>query len=227
MASYPDYVPAPDADFDNWLQNFDALLTGAPTDFGLTAPDAVVVAGVAATWFAAYNLAIDPPTRTPVTVAAKDAARAAAEGVVRPYAVSISLNPAVDPGDKVAIGVTLRSEVPTPIPAPTTAPELGLQSIILGQATLTFKEVGGVGKSKPFGVVGLEVRRTLGVAPAVDPAAALSVGIFTKSPWRLPNSSGDAGKVQTVFARWITRSGPSGVSQSGPWAAPLSWVIPG
>jgi hypothetical protein len=225
MSSYPPYIPPADADFSNWLVNFDTLLTAAPATYGLDAPDAAAVANVTATWVAAYALAIDPGTRTSATVADKDAARAAAEVVVRPFAVSISLNSAVTNLDKTAIGVTVRSTTPTPIPAPTVAPEVGIQSAIPMLQTLTYKEPGATGKSKPFGVVGVEVFRSIGVVAATDPAQASYNGTVTKSPFRQSFAAEDQGKICTYFTRFVTRSGPSGVAQAGPWSAPLSLVV--
>jgi hypothetical protein len=221
MASYPPYIPPSDSLFSAWAINFDALLTASPATYGLLAGDAVAVAAVVASWVAAYPLAIDPGTRTPATVAAKDNARAGAELVIRPYAVNISLSLAVTPLDKTAIGVTVRSLVPTPIPPPATAPEIGIQSAIPLQQTLTYKEPGASGKSKPFGVVGVEVFRAIGVTPAVDPAQAVYSGVVTKSPFRQAFVQDDQGKFVVYWLRWVTRSGPDGTTQAGPWSAPL------
>lgn len=225
MASYPPYIPPQDALFAVWLANFDALLTANPGDFGLTAPDAAAVAPVAAAFAASYPISQDPATRTPVTVAAKDADRASAEAVVRPYAVQISKNAAVTDANKTAIGVKVPSVVPTPIPAPVDAPALSLVSLTPGQGTFGFKAVAATGKAKPFGVVAVEIRTAVGVAHTVDPNAATYVGDYTKSPFRLTFPAGDAGSKLTVFARFKTRSGPAGVAQTGPWSAPLQTIV--
>ena len=225
MSSYPPYLPPKDADFANWLTNFDTLLTANPTDFGLEIADAAAVAAVTTTWDAAYALAIDPPTRTVATVADKDAARASAEAVVRPFAVSISLNSGVTNTNKAAIGVTIPSTTPTPVPPPAAAPALSLQSAIALEQTLAYKDPGAVGKAKPFGVVGCEIFRAVGVAAAVDPAVAVYNATVTKSPFKQGFAAEDQGKIVTYFARWTTRSGPDGVAQKGPWSAPLSLTV--
>ena len=197
----------------------------APATYGLTAPDAVVVAALVATWAAAWPLSQNPATRTPVTVAAKDAARAAAEAGIRPFAVTISRNPAVTNGDKLAIGVTVRSTVPTPIPAPIVAPELGVDNLIPGQGTFTFKEVGAVGKSKPFGSIGVQLTAAIGVAHTADPNDGTIGQTVTKSPFTLAFAPGDAGQKLSLFGRFVTRSGPGGVAQVGPWSAPLQTIV--
>lgn len=225
MASYPPYIPPSDSLFAGWLANFDALLTAAPATYGLTAPDAVAVAAPAAAFAASYPISQDPATRSPVTVAQKDVDRASAEAVVRPFAVAISRNQAVLDADKTAIGVTVPSLVPTPIPAPTSMAVLGIIGLTPGVAELNYKESGAVGKSKPFGVVGVEIRAAVGVAHTVDPEAATYVGDYTKSPFRLAFGSEAAGSKLTVFARFKTRSGPAGKAQVGPWSAPLQTIV--
>jgi len=222
MASYPPYIPPKDADFDNWSDNFDTLLTATPASFGLVAGDAVIVAGVVATWAAAYAIAIAPATRTAPTVAAKDAARAAAEAVIRPYAVAISKSAAVTNLNKTAIGVTVPSVTPTPIPAPIDAPTLGIQAAIPLLQTLTYEVAGALGKSKPFGSTGVEIFRSVGTVAATDPAQASYSATVNKSPFTQAFLAADQGKIVTYFARFRTQSGPAGVAQQGPWSAPLS-----
>ena len=225
MPTYPPYIPPKDADFLTWLTNFDTLLTAAPATYGLAPADAAAVTAAAAPFQASYPISQDPATRTPVTVAQKDADRAAAEVVIRPYAVQISRNPAVLDADKVAIGVNVPSTVPTPIPAPVDAPELALASFTPGLAKLTSKTTGAVGKSKPFGAIGLEVFTHIGPNHTTNPADALFAGTFTKSPFRLTFSAVDAGSKLTIFARFVTRSGPAGQAQAGPWSLPLQTIV--
>lgn len=220
------YIPAKDADFDAWLLNFTTLLTAAPITYGLTAPDAVTCAAQYTAWHPAYLAATDPGTRTPVTVAAKDAARVTAEQVIRPYAQEISKNAAVATGDKVAIGVNLPNNSPVPIPPPVTFPQLSFRSAEPLVHILQWQDSGlGTGKQKPFGAIGCELYRAVGTVPAVDPLQAVYSGTFTKSPLRSTFEPTQVGKLCTYFARWITRSGPGGVAQVGPWSAPLTVSI--
>lgn len=215
------YIPTTDAAFAAWLLNFSTLLTAAPATYGLTAPDAVVVAAANSDFQPKYLAATNPTTRTAGTVAAKDASRASGEAIVRPYAIRISVNAAVTAQAKINIGVTVRGAVPTPVPPPTTAPSLSIQSAISGAITLKYSEPGTAGKAKPAGVVGMEIFRSLGTTFATDPSQASYVATATKSPVVIPNEPADAGKKATYYARWTTRSGPGGIAQVGPWTPPL------
>lgn len=218
-------IPRTDSDFQSWLLNFSTLLTAAPADFGLTAPDAVIVAGQYTAWHAAYLAATDPSTRTSPTVAAKNAARATAEAIVRPYTVTISLDPGVTNENKVAIGVTVRSTTPTPIPAPVVAPVVQFVSAIPLVTSLQVKQPGSTSKAKPAGCTGIEIARSVGTVAATDPNQLTSQGIYTKTPLSQSFAAEDQGKVCTIAARYTTRSGPGGVAQVGPWSALLSFNV--
>lgn len=220
------YVPSTDASFGAWLDNFSTLLTASPTTYGLVAGDAVAVAAVTATWDAAYAAAINPPTRTSVTIAAKDAARTSAEALVRPLAQQISKNAGVANEDKTAIGVALINSGRTPVPTPTTVPGLALVAAIHFQQTLQYRDTSTpTSKAKPPGAIGVDMRLTLGTAPATDPEAAKPLTVATKSPVVLNFTSLDVGKFATYWARWQTRSGTGGQVLYGDWSAPLTVVV--
>ena len=224
MAS-PSYIPASDLSFRDWLVNFSALLTAAPATYGLTAPDALTVAAVTDAYVDALTLATDPMTRTSVTIAIKDANKASALSVVRPYAVSISLNPNVLNGDKVAIGVTVRSTVQTPIPAPVIAPTIELLSATPLRQNLQVRQPGSTSKAKPFGAIAIEIGRSVGTVAATDPAQLSIIGQYGKTPLTQDFEAQNQGKIVTYGARYRTRSGPAGVSQAGPWSALVSFIV--
>lgn len=225
MATYPPYIPTRDADFLTWLENFTTLLTASPATYGLDAGDAAAASGAAAPYIASYPISQDPATRSPTTVQQKDNDRATAEAVIRPLAVSISRNDGVLDADKVAIGVNVPSTVPTPIPAPVDAPELALASATPGVLKLTSKVVGGVGKAKPFGSVGMEVFASIGTDHTSNPNDATYLETVTKSPFRLLFAGSQSGSKISLFARYVTRSGPGGVAQKGPWSTALQTII--
>lgn len=223
---YPSYIPAPDSLFDAWLTNFSTLLTANPATYGLLAGDAVAVAAVQTSFNAAYVLATTPGTRTSATIADKDAERAAAEAVVRPLAVRIIQNPGVLNIDRVAIGVTVPSSVPTPIPAPTTSPALILQTAGPLVHQLQFRDASApLVKAKPFGVVSLELSVQYGVSAGIDPDAASYVSGFNKTPFQVQHAPAQRGKHATYWGRWVTKSGPAGVPQRGPWSDPLDVIV--
>lgn len=213
------YIPATDAGFDAWSDNFATLLTADPTAYGEDAPTAAAVQASVDAWAAAYALATDPSTRTSVTVADKDSERVTATAVIRPVALRINANPIVTNMQREALGLTVRKTIPTPVPPPATAPTVAMRSAIPLNVTLSIRdESTPTSKAKPFGVIGAEVFVSVGEVAAVDPAQLTYRGTHTKTPSKIVFGASDQGKIATVATRWVTRSGPSGIAQVGPWS---------
>lgn len=216
------YIPSTDAAFLAWSVNFSDLITAAPATYGLVPADAVTIQSANDTYAAAQALVDAPSTKTVTTVAAKNSAKNAAIGIYRTYAQQIRNNPGVSNSDKLALGLNLPNNSPSPIPAPVTSPIVSIIGSTPGQHTLRFADSATPDKrSKPFGATALQIFRTIAVSVAADPDAALLVGTFTKQPFAVDYDSGDAGKISTMWGRWVTRTG-----LVGPWSASVSAVIP-
>jgi hypothetical protein len=226
MPALPPYIPPRDADLANWSANFTTLLTAAPPTYGLTTTDASNVAAVQATWAADYAAAINPATRTPVAVTAKDTARVGMLAIVRPLAQAISINAGVLTSDKIAIGVNPRTSVPSPITAPTTSPVLTIASgpplthIIRFRDEMSSPTV----KAKPYGVAAMQLVGTTGGLPTVGGGDAPDLlplaATLTKAPALVSWPSNAAGLTAKYFARWITRTG-----LVGPWSAEVDAIV--
>lgn len=220
------YIPAPDADFDAWANNFATLLTAGPVAYGEDAASALVVQNAYDTWATAYALAINPATRTPSTVANKDAERVNLDAAVRPVAQRINARSSVTNLQRSDLGITIRKTTRTPVPAPTTAPVVTLRSQIPGVATVQIRdETTPTTKAKPLGVIGVDLHVVVGSTP---PASAEDVPLAKttgKTPNTLTFAGGDSGQTAYVYARWTTRSGPGGTAQKGPWSVLLTFVV--
>lgn len=215
------YIPPKDADLAVWANNFAALITAAPATYGLTAGDASTIQGFVDDFQAALTIALNPATKTAPTVAAKDGAKAAMLEICRLYAQQVRNNIGVSDADKVSLGLTIPDHTPTPIPAPSSNPILGLVGAQPGQQTLRYADSATPDKrGKPFGVLGLQVFVAVGVTAAVSPDDARFKSFVTRQPYGVNFTSGEAGKVATYFARWQSRTG-----LIGPWSAPVSMIV--
>lgn len=203
------YIPARDGDFDAWFLNFSTKLTASPTTYGLIAADATAVAAAYTAWHAAYVAAITPASRTSVTVAAKDVQRTTQEGLVRTYAVQISLNSGVLAGSKVAIGVNPRTSTPTPVPTPTSAPVLSLESSNFLTTDLRYRDAAApaTSRSKPANVTQLQLFGATSAVVITDPTVLPLLQVYTKVPVRLGWDAADRGKTAYIAGRWQTRTG--------------------
>ena len=221
-----DYIPAADAAFSVWAANFASLIGGNPTTYGLTSGQGAAVVAANSAFQGAYTAAINPATRTPVTVATKDVARADGEVIFRQTAMIVRNNPAISDRLKTGLGLTIPKTTPTPIPAPTSPPQLIFVSATPQNATLGYRDTASpAGKAKPAGSIGVELWANIGTVAATDPAQCQFAGTITKSPFAQAYAAASVGKVVTYFARFSTRSGPGGIAQVGPWSAPLTYNI--
>lgn len=237
MAASAPYIPARDSTLDSWADNFQTLVAASPATYGLTAPDAVAITDAFDTWHAAYLLGgstgsppvpVNPSTFTSVTVAAKNSAKFAMIIILRSYASQVRINPGVTNADKIALGLNLPNNTPSPIPVPLTFPLLSVVSAGPGTHTIRFADSATpASRAKPFGAVGMQLYRGVGVAAITDVNLTDFLAQLTTQPFLSEFLIGDTGKVATYFARWITRGRPVGgaAAQVGPWSAPVSMTI--
>lgn len=222
MPQLPPYIPNQDANVANWSNNFSTLLTASPGTYGLLAADATIVSGVVAPWLTGYALAINPATRTPVTVASKDTLRISMLATVRPYAQQISQNAGVLTADKIAIGVNPRTSVPVPIATPTTNPVLTIDEALTLSHVLRYQDAlaSPTVKSKPYGVTQMYCYAMTSLTPITDPTLLPFITSCTKSPTLIPWEAGDVGKKAYYAARWATRTG-----KLGPYSPIVSYTV--
>ena len=219
MPANPPYIPTTDEGLATWAINFDTLLTAAPATYGLTAGDALIVAGLVSAYTAALTLASDPGTRTPAAVAAKDAARFSMLQRVRIFAQQISKNPDVTEANKTAVGVPVPNTTRSPIPPPAVPPTLAFVGATTNTATLRYQNPElPAGKKKGYGVIGVELTVTV----TGSPVRTVTV---TKAPAVLTFDPSESGKSCTIVGRFVTRSGAGGIAYRGPDSAPLSFTL--
>lgn len=215
------YIPPREADFVNWITNFNTLIQASPSTYGISTSDASTLASLTSTYLAAYAVATTPSTRTPDAVAAKNAARVNVTAFARLLSSQIQLNQGVSQDQKTALGLTDRKALPTPIPAPTTSPLLSFVASTPLQQTLRAADQNTPAKrGKPFGALQLILQvwiLPIGTSPSGAPNLTLP---YTKQPMAVNFSSGDVGKNANYIGFWQTRTG-----LKGPNSAALSAVI--
>lgn len=216
------YIPPKDADLANWSQNFADLIDAAPSTYGLQPSDAATIVAANNAWQAAYALAVNPTTRTTVTVADKNTQKIAAVIIFRTYAAQIRLNPGVSNPDKLALGLNLPNNSPSPIPPPPTFPILGIASAGPGQHEIRYADSASPSaRKKAANALQMQLVRGVAVAAIADPALCSFLANVTKQPYQsVFTDPADAGKVATYFARWSTRNG-----ELGPWSAGVSMTV--
>lgn len=221
----PPYFPRTKPDKADWIANFSSKLTADPARYGQTAGVATAVAAVALTLATAYAVSIDPATRTSPTVAAANAAFAAAEAEIRPIATEISASLGVTDEAKLDIGVTLRSTNRTPRVAPATAPALVLDSQTPGIANMRWSNPEApASKAAPLGCSGVEIVGGYALAAGAVPDTLPTLLNPTRNPFVL-DTGGHEGKTCRLWARWVSTSGNNGRKTYSAWSPVLTFVV--
>lgn len=216
-----DYIPSPDADFRTWAEAFRDGIDADPAKYFLTPADAATITSVVDDFVAKLAIASNEATRTSPTIADKDDARNTCEELLRQYAIDIKNNEGITDGDKIAVGVRPINPNREPIDAPGTSPLLNILGATPGNQTLRYADsLTPDSRSKPFGVIGLELYRGI----TEDGEAALSacqfIGLQTRNPIDSEFDETQDGKMATYYARWV-----NGKGEQGPWSLPVSMRV--
>lgn len=218
------YIPTRDADLLLWADNFRDVLAAAPATYGLVAGDITTISTLVNAFDTTYAAAVNPATRTPVTIAAKDSAKGALLPIARQYAQLIKANPGISNMDKVAAGIHINDALPSPVPPPTSIPTLGaLASFHLSQTLDIRASETPTSRAKPAGSIALLLFRqiTLLADPVpTNPDLAPFSALATRNLQTEMFDSADVGKRVTYWGRWVNRRGAV-----GPWSTPISQVV--
>ncbi len=223
------FLPTREAQLDNWLANFGTLIVDTPTRYGLAPADGAAIKDAFDAWHAAYLAATSPTTRTRGTVKTKDNRKRDVLKVVRAYANTIRVNPAVSTALKLGLGLHVRgasgegkaSGGGSTIPAPATAPLIALIAMSQGTHDLRATDLETSGRrAKPAGAVGLLLFRAVGATPTTDPEEARFLSFVTRGQYQSRFGPEHKGKTATYFARWTNAKG-----EVGPWSHATSMAI--
>jgi hypothetical protein len=153
-----DYLPRKEAEFVQWSRNFTALISAEPERYGLDESQAAGHQALHDAFIEAYRIGTDPNTRTTTAVGIKNAARAKVVQSTRELVRVIQSARTTTNDMRTSLGITVRDVEPTPVPAPDTAPELVLRSILGRRAeVLLVDSSSGRRFGKPEGVFGAQI----------------------------------------------------------------------
>lgn len=206
-----DFIPPRDADLDAWSLNFETQIDTEYATYGLTNGQATAYTALDTAWRTAYQAATNPATRTPVTIAAKDAARAALVFNARELAAVVNAYPGITNAQRETLGLNPRGDGPTPVPAPTTKPvAVVVEHQPLSHVLQIRDESTPASRAKPFGATAAEVWSKVGTTPPASIADCVFRGLYTKPFLTVAYDGADAGKTAYYVTRWVTRRGLTG-----------------
>jgi hypothetical protein len=114
----------------------------------------------------------------------------------------LTYNPAVTDADKENMGLPLHDGTRTPTSAPTTIPELELDSSVIRQISVHFKDAGSEKRGKPAHVHGVELRWALLDNPLSSVEDLTKSAFDTASPYTFTFDEADRGKALYICPRW-------------------------
>jgi len=202
-----DFLPAADADLEEWVFVFDQRINAEWVSYGLTAGDAAAFHVLAADFSAKRAVAIAPNSRTRSSVAAKNDSRALLKKSARQLARIVNAHPGVSDAQRVNLGLGLRKQAVMAINAPHTKPMLIVDH--LGKVRIV-DETLPARRGKPAGVLGAIVLAKLGGAKPVEPSDASFAGLATRPVHAIDLPQNSAGQKLWVMACWVNARGEEG-----------------
>ena len=207
---HSEVFPVLDADFAIWGTNLGAVLIANP--LWVLAPTPAAVAAAAAAFDAALVAASDPGTRSTLTVATKNAEKAAAAFLYRDCVRQLSAqfrSGVLTAAEINSAGVRTPDLIPTPIGPPGTLPLLSIVSMVSGLIQMRGADsTTPTLRAKPYGYAGLAIFRVDG--PVTGSSVYNFVGNFTRQPMSVPVPPAVSGQMTTYFGRWYNHKGELG-----------------
>jgi hypothetical protein len=217
-----DFLPTREAELVTWIGTFRALITAAPTTYGLTAGQAAAYGTLATNFVNAYNVANADATRSPSNIIAKDHAKFLVVANSRLLAGIIQKFPGTTDPMRSDLGLTVPA-VRAPIPPPSDIPVLDIVSRMGTRVRIRLREGAGVRRGKPLGVQGARVYSHVGPAAPVEIGGWLFEGQITRvtADVLFPATTAP-GTVVWLTAQWYNPRG-----ETGPACAPVCTNIAG
>ncbi len=215
-------LPAKDFALLEWAANFDGLIATKP-HFGLTIDQVLLFNAAYLAYQSAYAKAVEPSTRTRVTVAEKNQARTDLRTEARRCISIIDGQANVTDAQKIALGINIRDNNPTPVPRPTFAPFIEVISAVGNRVTIRLIQSKTIKRGKPMNVIGATLFSYVGAVPPTSEAGWKFEENITKTETAVQFAQELVpGTKVWITAFWFNRK-----AESSPAAVPVSTNLPG
>ncbi len=111
----PDFIPKPDAAFDDWFAIYQAYVAANFAALGLTPAEALDVQTLKINWSLGYSNVLTIKNTYQAAVEAKDERRALAEEGIRKITRKIQARPETTDAQREGLGITVPDRIPTPL----------------------------------------------------------------------------------------------------------------
>ncbi|MDR1284184.1 MAG: hypothetical protein LBK99_25710 [Opitutaceae bacterium] len=217
-----DYIPRPQAVFNNWQETLVAYLLANLGRFGLTTDMLDALMALQAAWRDAWALASNPDKRTKATVQAKNEALAAYKAGIRQFVNErLTYNKKVTNADRDNMGLPIHDTHPTPAPVSQDAPDITIRMPAARRLEILARVLANALRKKPDGGHGWELRWIISLTQPTSLDQITHSEFSTRSAIVLDFDENQRGQRIWLIARWENTRG-----QKGPWTDILSAIIP-
>ena len=138
----PDYIPKPDAEFEEWFAGFLAYCVAHKVELGLSDADILEIQVAKVTWSVAYSQHLAAQNAAEGATETKEEKRDAGEATIRKFVKIIQARPGVSDANREGLGITVRDTTLTPLSEDvvrtTPAPRIELDWSKRGQVIVHF-----------------------------------------------------------------------------------------
>jgi hypothetical protein len=217
------FPPVREADLVSSASNFDAKITASAPTYGLTTPQATSFHTVLLAFVAARTIALDPLTRSPANIIAKNIARDVLLAAYRQLAGIVQRFPGTTNFIRSELGLPLRMH-PAPIPPPASAPLIEVKSVAGRTARIRLIDAANpTRRGRPPYTNGAAVFSFVGATPP----ASLSDWKFEGNTGRTSVNILFPDTVPSGATVWISAYWFNPRKQGGPTSDPVSANLPG
>ena len=214
-------IPRKDADFNVWQEILSTAVEENSTRWGLDAGWLTNSFRPACSeWNLAWAKYENPATRTTVITGAKNEKRANYEKYINVLVGNLKVNTLVTDNERRELGIAIRDTKPTPAPEPTSYPVMSIDTSIIRQLTISFRDSVTNLLAKPKGVHGAEIKWA--IADETPLVENLTNSDFdTRTPHTLKFADSQRAKTVWICSRWENTRG-----EKGPWGVMISAIVP-
>jgi hypothetical protein len=216
-----DFIPHRDGTFLEWAKNLLTYVNTKLAAFNIPAGATAEIQPLLTAYDTAFQAAQNP-NRGKIDVLTKNEAKEALISVLRTFIKAyLMYNPAVTDADKESMGLPVHDTTRTPTPVPSTIPELELDSSIIRQVSVHYRDAGNEKRSKPHGVHGIELRWALLENPPASVEDLKNSVFDTASPYTFVFDEVERGNALYICPRWENNKG-----EKGPLGEIVKAIIP-
>lgn len=210
------YLPTRESDLITWSNNFQGLIVSGFATYGLDMTQATDYTTAQSAFVSAHQVANNPDTRSPGNIGIKNTKKQALVTMTRQLVDICQASPVMDNDKRIALGITVRDNTPTPIPPPTEMPVLRVKEVIGRLLELSIRNKEDQ-KQKPEGAHSAWLYSHVGPNPSPDLTQWMFRGESTRSDPTLDfDLSVEPGTEVWVTALWVSPTG-----KPGPACAPV------